>query len=529
MIVQMNTIYYSIVVISVSIACSLYFSAWELKNGGLRFLAYSFFVQALSYLLMAYGGFLPDSITERVPDALMSLVFMFGIIAVLSFHEKRVSPVLLIIPPFLVVMFGTMLIARTPQRVVFNSVVTFVQGLWMLGIMLGNSRRTVGKGKYLVMSGVIIFILILCVRCLAIVAGTGGSSGEMTVRSGIIIFSTIMVGLIIYSFGFILMTLEKTEENNRIMSSIDRLTGCWNRSRIEEAAKKEMSLFIRSGIPVSMILLDIDYFKNVNDRYGHGTGDRVLKKFADVVRLCVRDTDVLGRWGGEEFIIILPGTGSVGAAELAERIRFTITATPFGNGRDLPLTASLGFSTVVIRDTFEKWINRTDAAMYGAKRNGRNRIETTYGFSWGKKRTCVTGGHFQITWDNRMMTGARDIDKEHAALVRKANRLLRYRDTDDRTRANADITGYVDSLNDHFASEERNVAMTRVPYAAQCTRLRRELSDRMAALNDLYLNNQLRQSDFIECVVFEVTVFHIIHCDLPMFRKDGSAGTVNCM
>src|SRR5439155_17774434 len=125
----------------------------------------------------------------------------------------------------------------------------------------------------------------------------------------------------------------------------------------------------RHAVPLAAVMVDIDHFKRINDTDGHSAGDRVLQEVAARLRTSVRVEDLLARWGGEEFLVILPLAGAEGAASLAERIRETIAAEPIADGhRTLEVTVSVGFATLLEGEGMEAMVARADAALYGAKR-----------------------------------------------------------------------------------------------------------------------------------------------------------------
>jgi diguanylate cyclase (GGDEF)-like protein len=156
------------------------------------------------------------------------------------------------------------------------------------------------------------------------------------------------------------------------MSATDPLTGAWNRLHLERMIDVEISRAKRSGLPVSLILLDIDHFKQVNDVHGHLTGDAVLKEFVDRIRERIRDSDLLFRWGGDEFVVLATSVGYRGGAALAKGLCQIITARPFAKVG--PITVSLGVTEYMKGESAEKWFRRTDQALYAAKDAGRNRM-----------------------------------------------------------------------------------------------------------------------------------------------------------
>jgi diguanylate cyclase (GGDEF)-like protein len=131
----------------------------------------------------------------------------------------------------------------------------------------------------------------------------------------------------------------------------------------------------RFGTPLSVVLADLDRFKEVNDTHGHAIGDEALWTFADVLRETMREADVAGRWGGEEFLLLLPGADEDGASQLAERVRARLSARRIAGAPDLRLTASFGVAEYVPESGAERLVGAADRALYQAKRAGKNRVE----------------------------------------------------------------------------------------------------------------------------------------------------------
>jgi len=158
---------------------------------------------------------------------------------------------------------------------------------------------------------------------------------------------------------------------------VDGLTGLANRRHGEEVLAVEVARAQRFGGPVGLALADLDGFKDVNDRHGHPTGDIALREFADVLRGTVRDVDLVCRWGGEEFLLVLPGTDTDGAEQLAERVRETLRDRVLvgPDGTPLLLTASYGVASFPDASSPDELIAQADRALYEAKRNGKDRVE----------------------------------------------------------------------------------------------------------------------------------------------------------
>ncbi len=157
---------------------------------------------------------------------------------------------------------------------------------------------------------------------------------------------------------------------------IDPLTGLANRRRFDERLSEEVRRAQAIGLPLSLLVLDIDHFKHVNDAHGHGIGDLVLKQVAMLIAAKSRHFDTACRVGGEEFVVIVPGLESVFAAALAERLRRAVAETgiPIEGRGELRTTVSLGLAMLRPGETADLLFRRADAALYGAKRGGRDRV-----------------------------------------------------------------------------------------------------------------------------------------------------------
>jgi two-component system, cell cycle response regulator len=171
--------------------------------------------------------------------------------------------------------------------------------------------------------------------------------------------------------------LLQTQAALRHEATHDRLTGLWNRGMVLDHLNRELSRSRREKLPMAVLLADLDHFKCINDMHGHGTGDTVLREVANRMRGALRDYDALGRYGGEEFLLVLSGAEVDVAGEVAERVRTMIHAEPVRDGAlDIAVSASLGMAhTTTVGFESAVLIQAADHALYRAKAQGRNRVE----------------------------------------------------------------------------------------------------------------------------------------------------------
>ncbi len=249
----------------------------------------------------------------------------------------------------------------------------------------------------------------------------------------------------------------------------DALTGVLNRHGFNTMVSRELARARRHAQPLALVLLDIDHFKQVNDRHGHAAGDQVLEGLARLLESHVRESDLVARWGGEEFVVIAPMTGVDGAANLAEKIRALLESTDLGP--EGPVTASFGVAELQPADTVEALLHRADEALYRAKTTGRNRVERG-----DASPEQASDGATPEGWpEDRMLprkqlyseTGYEPIDREHRDLSDALESFV--------GKVNAGKVGEVESAMDaliagvgeHFAHEERLMAESGYPQASR--------------------------------------------------------------
>lgn len=186
----------------------------------------------------------------------------------------------------------------------------------------------------------------------------------------------VLIGVALLAIRAYIKSLLRGEELLKL-ATIDSLTGISNRRLLFETGTQEVNRINRYGGGLSILILDIDYFKKVNDTWGHSSGDRVIQVMVRTISNCIRNTDMIGRIGGEEFVVLLPETDKDEALFIAERIRAAVqdtTDATADDGSSIRFTVSIGLVVVNVRETFEDALGRADKGLYKAKESGRNRV-----------------------------------------------------------------------------------------------------------------------------------------------------------
>lgn len=212
---------------------------------------------------------------------------------------------------------------------------------------------------------------------------------ELSAQGGFYVYLTVLCACVFSMYGYFESSRRWSEEERRRLqlhieflagqSMTDDVTGLYNHRHILEEVQKEIERSRRHGRGICGIMIDLDDFKSVNDTYGHPVGDLVLREFARVLNESVRSIDIVGRYGGDEFLVVLPETSAAAALEVAERVRARIQSARFVRSRidgGIRLTASLGLFTYHTLKELDagSFVERVDQAMLSAKRSGKDRV-----------------------------------------------------------------------------------------------------------------------------------------------------------
>ncbi|NGX15863.1 diguanylate cyclase [Wenzhouxiangella sp. XN24] len=301
------------------------------------------------------------------------------------------------------------------------------------------------------------------------------------------------------------------------LASTDRLTGAWNRRHFETALEAEIHRALRFGHPLSLVMFDIDHFKLVNDNFGHQAGDRVLTEFAACIRSGLRKSDSLTRWGGEEFIVLMPNTPGSAARTAAERFRKMVAAQdfpPFG-----ALTASFGVAQFVEGESIEDLLGRVDAAVYCAKDAGRNRVEVdTTGASLPATAEHVEGHFIKLSWKDSFASGHALIDRQHQGLFDVANEILAAVLS---SRPRDEIAEIVERLIadvvQHFKDEEEFLASIGFVELEEHAEEHGRLLDKAQRLSAAFHEDSLGVGELFQFLAYDVVTRHILGADRQYF------------
>jgi len=258
------------------------------------------------------------------------------------------------------------------MAVLFSSCLFALYGLSAVALSASNRRRSPVQIMLVASNGLI--ALTALVR-----AGLAWSSHGWDPQSAALANQAMFLLGYVFSlcdgFCFLLLVKEDADRSLLRMATTDQLTGIANRAHFLDLAEDRRRLSLRSGQPVAVVMMDVDLFKRINDQFGHATGDEVLRRVGRVLREHLRDVDVCGRLGGEEFAMVLPGTSLAAALPVAERLRAALAEAAVDTGAGpARITVSMGIADLGGGRSLEQAMSEADGRLYRAKAEGRNRV-----------------------------------------------------------------------------------------------------------------------------------------------------------
>lgn len=511
------TMFLMIIAAGATLAFSVGWVARAQDKEGLRIWTMALAVHTLAFILFALRGKIPDLFSVLMANVALSISYSLFLSAITQFQQCRVSSLLLWLPPLIVALAFSFLMSDIAARIIVGGVIYVAQILIVLFNLLNRENDVTGRGKHLMVCGLFIMIATLLMRIvttLIVPEDISSIMRETPVQS--LTFLATFITLILVSNGFVLMIKERADERIRLMAMKDRLTGIWNRIRLEEAAQLEIAMLERYGHPVALIMADLDHFKDINDQFGHAAGDQILKEFCSVTQDCIRNTDLLGRWGGEEFLILLPNSGYASAAQLAERIRSAVEQHEFTNG--LRITASFGFAVCQSTDSWASWLDRVDKALYRAKTAGRNRVETEC-LQQEPGQTALPDTHLvQLVWRKAYESGNAQVDAQHRALFEHANTLLKaILDNREKLEITQLIAVLLSEIDQHFRAEETLFLQAAYADSEHHRVLHAHLVQRATQLALRFERDQLDVGELFHFLAYEVVAQHMLIEDRKFF------------
>lgn len=358
--------------------------AWRAKvHRGLQQWGWGLAINFLSYPAFSLRTVGWPSTSIVLTNVLTALTLLLHTLALAAFQRARARPLnpwAVWLPVFLNAIGVIWFLHDDHWRNIWVSASQFLLACVLLSQAwapgLQKQRLT---GRWVLIAGSTLLVITLLLRTVGMVMASDWD-GHYNVSDSVqtaTYLATLGV-LLTNTMGFVLMQMEQALAHQQDLATHDRLTGLYNRNALLDALQHYGAVSNRANTPLAFLMIDIDHFKHVNDQYGHLVGDDVLREVANRAQARLRRADFLARFGGEEFLALLPGTDAQGATLVAEDIRCAVQALPIlAKGHSLSVTVSVGVhASVVAAETHatERQIAASDRALYEAKQAGRNRV-----------------------------------------------------------------------------------------------------------------------------------------------------------
>ena len=353
-------------------------------SDGMAAWGWGLFVQGLSNLAftLRYEGWQFASVLSS--NLLTSTTMALHLLAIGQFQRGRMRPLprwLVWGPTVAVGLVALLLLSDAQKRTTVLALLFMLQaGLLAWKAVSPGLQGKRERGRILLALGSSFLVLVFAYRSLYSATAQDWAL-DVSVPTGIqsVTYLLSLMVMLASTVGFVLMQQERAVALKHEQATHDALTGVANRRALMEAMERSMALCARQGTQLALVMLDIDFFKRVNDNHGHLAGDAVLKEVAARIAQRLRAQDLLGRYGGEEFLVLLPGTDAAGALQVANDIRVAVQAQPvLFQGSPITITLSAGVHVRIptgAHTALDEMIGSADRALYLAKERGRNRVE----------------------------------------------------------------------------------------------------------------------------------------------------------
>lgn len=376
---DLRTLSINNILMSVSFsACLLIYSAYHSQFNGIKQTAYGFLISSCAFLLMGFRNYIPDFLSILVPNILLVISMAFIHLGLVNFYKfdarmvQRFHGLIILVMAVLATYF-TYFDNNVNARIVTISFFVGSQCFFIMKTLL----RVHHKANLTIAASYLAFGLFFMTRGFLTLLE---NPLDDFMQAGLLHSLSIVVYellVAVTSFGVVWIVSYNVQRSLTKQASHDPLTKVLNRRALENIVNTEHSRSLRNNASLSVIMLDIDHFKLINDRHGHGKGDDVLVEIANVLLENTRQYDSIARFGGEEFIILLPNTALSEANIIAETLRLKIENHEFNltAKSSLKITASFGVSEFdLIKDGWLNVLERADRGLYQAKATGRNKV-----------------------------------------------------------------------------------------------------------------------------------------------------------
>lgn len=371
--IDLNTMLIVMFTSAVLMASVLWFACAGRFRDGLGRWTTSLWAQALAWLVLATSRLLPELIAVPLASGLLALSCVLQAAAIREFRGQGTAAMVFWAAPLAVSLIFAAAVHNAFAHEAMRHLSYGAANAFLALSLLRSPSPPMLRARSLL--GGCYAIAAVTMLLAAWIAPSGFDAAPMmNSHHGLLYLGTYTL-IVCGSAAFLLMHKARADEEASRLATTDPLTGVFNRRTFIELADQELARSRRSGTPLSLMILDLDHFKRVNDTYGHLAGDQVLIAFTRLIKDCVRRGDLVVRYGGEEFCVLLPGTTLAASTALAERIRTACAANALTE-RSFKVTVSIGVTAYAgdTGTTLADLLARADEALYLAKDEGRNRV-----------------------------------------------------------------------------------------------------------------------------------------------------------
>lgn len=348
------------------------------EQKGLTLFGQGLLVMGLGFLLLGFRDTVPEALSTVLSNWLIVAAFVLFDKSLSIFRNSisyggRVGLGILALHPILFIYYTYQNPSVSARITLVSLFISILSGLCVWGFARGT-KKDIPEALWLTLLPFVIACGFFLFRSLWAIDETHMKSFMSASTIHQLAFLVVNVLVLTTSFGLLWLLSSRLQQELRDQARIDILTRAYNRRALDEIAAREIARCERHDLPFSAIMSDIDHFKKVNDTYGHRAGDITLANFTETIREVIRKQDYLIRYGGEEFLILLPDTEGAQAEKVAEKLRACIQGTQLCAEPIVTATASFGVATLKGQESWETMVSRADEALYKAKETGRNRV-----------------------------------------------------------------------------------------------------------------------------------------------------------